>query len=134
MNNPIFDANQKVTKALPAAAATAYSDAIDLRDSAPGVVKMLGKELRVSLPAAPALVEAKTITATLQDSADNSTFAAIPQCATLVQTGAVGNGAAAASRDYALPQSVRRYVRLKLDVLTGGGDNTALSATLEVVQ
>jgi chemotaxis response regulator CheB len=128
----IRDTNLKKTKALPAAAATNYSDSIDLLDSAPGI-KMRNAEIEVALPATPSLVDAKTVTLTLQDSADNSTFAAIPTLATVVATGVSTSGAAAITRLFKLPETARRYIRLKQDVLTAGGDNTAISTTLSVV-
>lgn len=128
----IRDTNLKVTKALPAAAATNYSDAIDLLDSAPGL-KMRNAQIEVALPATPSLVDAKTVTLTLQDSADNSTFTAIPSLSTIVATGASSAGAAAVTRKYKLPEDVRRYIRLKQDVLTAGGDNTAISTSLSVI-
>jgi hypothetical protein len=128
----IRDTNLKKTKALPAAAATNYSDAIDLLDSAPGI-KTRNAEIEVVLPATPSLVDAKTVTLTLQDSADGSSFAAIPTLATIVATGASGAGAGAITRLFKLPETVRRYIRLKQDVLTAGGDNTAISTTLSVV-
>jgi hypothetical protein len=128
----IRDTNLKKTKALPAAAATNYSDSIDLLDSAPGI-KMRNAEIEVALPATPSLVDAKTVTLTLQDSADNSTFAAIPTLATVVATGASSAGAAAVTRLFKLPETARRYIRLKQDVLTAGGDNTAISTTLSVI-
>lgn len=128
----IRDTNLKVTKALPAAAATNYSDAIDLIDSAPGI-KMRAAEIEVALPATPSLVDDKTITLTLQDSADNSTFAAIATLAPIVATGAGGAGAAAITRKFKLPEDVRRYIRLAQTVLTGGGSNVAISTTTSVI-
>lgn len=128
----IRDTNLKVTKALPAAAATNYSDPIDLIDSAPGI-KMRAAEIEVALPATPSLVDAKTITLTLQDSADNSSFAAIDSLATIVATGAGGAGGDAVTRKYKLPENVRRYIRIKQDVLTAGGSNVAISTTLSVI-
>lgn len=128
----IRDTNLKKTKALPAAAATNYSDAIDLLDSAPGI-KTRNAEIEVVLPATPSLVDAKTVTLTLQDSADGSSFAAIPTLAAIVATGASGAGAGAITRLFKLPETVRRYIRLKQDMLTAGGDNTAISTTLSVV-
>jgi hypothetical protein len=128
----IRDTNLKKTKALPAAAATNYGDSIDLLDSAPGI-KLRNAQIEVALPATPSLVDAKTVTLTVQDSADNSTFAAIPTLSTIVATGASGAGAAAITRKFKLPEDARRYIRLKQDVLTAGGDNTAISTTLSVI-
>jgi hypothetical protein len=132
MNRCFKDKNSLVTKALPAAAATNYSDSIDLGSTTPGpLVDQL--DLLLNLPATPSLVDAKTVTLAFQDSADNSSFAAIPELATVVATGAGGVGAAAIERRVKLPPSVRRYVRISQAVLTAGGDNTAISTTLAVV-
>ncbi len=117
------------TKALPAAAASNNSDAIFLGTG----IEIERFEVRVSLPALASLVDAKTVTCTLQDSADGSSFAAIPELATLVVTGAGGVGAAAAVREVRLPSSFRGYIRVNTAVLTAGGDNTAASVTLEVL-
>lgn len=129
---PIRDTNLSVSKALPAAAATNYSDAIDLRDSAPGI-KMRKAEIEVAIQALPSLVDAKTATITLQDSADGTTFADIATLAAITLTGASSAGAAAVTRKYKLPEDVRRYIRLKQAVLTAGGDNTAKSSTMSVI-
>lgn len=122
----IKDAALIVTKALPAAAANNDSASIDLQKVDATFERI---ELEISVPALPALVEAKTVTITIQDSADNTTFAAIAELATLVITGGTGNGAAAASRVVRLPSTTRRYVRFNSAVLTAGGDNTAKSVT-----
>jgi hypothetical protein len=128
----IRDTNLKVTKALPAAAATNTSDSIDLLDKSPGL-KLRNAEIEVALPATPALVDAKTITLAIHDSADNSSFAAIPTLASVVATGASSAGAAAITRKFKLPESARRYIRLSQTVETGGGSNIAVSSTLSVV-
>jgi len=117
-------------KALPAAAATNYSDSIDLgTDPATHGVLLEGK-LEIYLPATPSLVDAKTVTLTLQDSADDSTFTDVTGIATVVATGASSAGAAAITREVPIPSTLRRYVRLKQAVLTAGGDNTAISTRL----
>ena len=117
------------TKALPAAAATAYTDSIEVGTG----IHVKEFEVRLELPALPALVDAKTVTVTLQDSADNTTFADIEELATLVVTGAGGVGCTAATREVRLPSSTEKYIRAKIAVLTAGGDNTAKSLTLSVL-
>jgi hypothetical protein len=125
------DASHKQTKALPAAAASASCTAIDLGPEP----KFVGEqfELELSAPAVPALVDDKTIIYTFEDSADNSSFAAIAELSTLTQLGAGGVGAAAAVRAVRLPSSVRQYVRVTAAVLTAGGNNTAASFSLQLV-
>ncbi|MEN6628163.1 MAG: Bbp16 family capsid cement protein [Sulfuricella sp.] len=121
-----------VAKALPAAAANNDSASIDLGNTTPGVVAD-AIEVEIALPALPDLVEAKTVTCTLQDSANDSSFTAITGLSTFVVTGGTGNGAPAATRVVRLPSSVRRYIRVNTAVLTAGGDNTAKSVTLSLL-
>ena len=123
------DLSFEVSKALPAAAATAYTTALDLGQTA--IQSLESVEFEISIPATPALVDAKTITISVQDSADNSSFAAVDPAITTVITGvATSQGGPAKAVRFRLPSQTRRYVRLKTDVLTAGGDNTAVSVTL----
>ena len=121
------DAAFTKTKALPAAA-TAYTDSLDLGQDKVQSLEQVELEIAV-----PALVEAKTVTVSVQDSADDSTFAAVDPAITTVITGGTGGGAAAKTVRFRLPSQTRRYVRLSLVVLTGGGDNTGVSATLSAL-
>ncbi len=125
------DLNLQVTTALPAANANNNSASIDTAEVNPGRVP--GVELLMSMPATPSLVDAKTITLTLQDSADNATFNNVVDVPAQVVTGAGGVGAAALSYQFKLPIGLRRYVRLNAAVLAAGGDNTAISTTLAFV-
>lgn len=121
----------KVTKALPAAAASATSDTLDLGPN--GGAHLESARLQLELPALPSLVDAKTVTLTVRDSADDSTFADVEGYGSMVVTGAGGAGAAAKTYVLKLHNHVRRYVRIKIDVLTAGGDNTAKSLTASIV-
>lgn len=127
-----LDVNQTKTKVLPAAAAANYTDSIDFGQTTLGPSSS-DIEVLVEIEATPALVDAKTITLTLKDSADNATFTAISTLATVVQTGASSAGAAANSVRFKLPPATRRYLRLDAAVLTAGGDNTAKYYTLKVL-
>ncbi|HPA20469.1 MAG TPA: hypothetical protein PLU30_22145 [Verrucomicrobiae bacterium] len=69
----------------------------------------------------------------LQDSADGAAFADIPELAAFEIAGAVGGGAAAATRVLRLPRTARRYVRASLIVESAGGSNTAVQATLSLL-
>lgn len=131
---PIRDTNLKVTKALPAAAATNYTDGIDLGDASPGLSKLDDFQLEVAVPALASLADSKTYTGTVQDSADGVTYADVAVLTPLVLTGAGGVGAAAKTQLYPLPKDLRRYVRLKNAVQSAGGDNTAASAAFSVVR
>jgi hypothetical protein len=119
--------------ALPAAAATAVTGSVDFGTT---ILGPTGDEIEVEIsrPATPALVDAKTITDVLTDSADNVTFAAIVGGpAAIVSTGAGGVGAPALLKRVRLPSNTRRYVRLESTVLAAGGDNTAVASTMAVL-
>ena len=120
------------SKALPAAAAANATDALDLGAVEPGQM-VNAFDVLVELPATPSLVDAKTVTLQVKDSDDGVTFAAIDTLAPVVVTGAGGVGAAAISKTFKLPPTVRRYLRLDQAVLAAGGDNTAISGSLSLV-
>lgn len=124
------DAELIRTVALPAAGANASTTAIDLGHLPPNEFRF---EIELSLPALPALANTKKAIVTLEDSADGTTFAAVPGFATLEVTGAGGTGAAAASRRVRPPADLRRYLRATVAVQADGGDNTARSFTLALV-
>lgn len=126
--------DQTLTKitALPAAAAATAPAGVDLSVS-PRTGPLDGHaQFRITCPATPALVDAKTITFTVQDSADNSTFTAIPGVATHVTTGASSAGAAAFDVLRHIPKVTRRYVRCIAAVESAGGSNVAVSYTFSV--
>jgi hypothetical protein len=132
MSRTITDASLVVATALPAAAASVTSSSIDLGGA--GIASLEAIELKVDLPILPALVDTKTVTITVLDSADNSSFTAIAGLGTLVATGTETPGTAAAlSRSYKLPSTTRRYVAVSAAVLAAGGDNTAVSYTWQIL-
>ncbi|WP_009960130.1 hypothetical protein [Verrucomicrobium spinosum] len=128
----IRDTQLKVSKVLPAANANNNTDPIDLIADNPGI-NARGYEAEIVVDVLPSLVDTKKVTVTVQDSADGTNFAAIPELATVVLTGAGGVGAAAVTRTVKLPQTVRRYIRLNTAVEAAGGDNTAKSVALSIV-
>ncbi len=126
------DALLITTKALPAAAASNSHDGIALgARTSPNGTFTGDVELEISWPALPALVDAKTVTFTVQDSADNVTFATLGL--THVLTGAGGAGVAAGTKRFRLPRTVKAYVNVLQAVLTAGGDNTAVSTTVSLI-
>lgn len=125
------DANLAKSKALPAANATNYSDAIDLGSASSG--RLEGFEIAVEMPATASLADTKKITQTLQDSADGVTFADVADVPPIVSTGASGAGAAAVERRFKAPIALRQFIRLKQNVEASGGDNTAVISTLSVI-
>lgn len=126
--------DQNLTKvtALPAAAATSNPTGLDIK-AAPVTGPLDGQAMfNIVCPATPSLVDAKTIIFTVEDSADNVTFTAIPGVATHTTTGASGAGAAAFDVFRHIPKTTRRYVRCTAAVLTAGGSNIAVSYTFSV--
>jgi len=125
----IQDAKQSVSQALPAAGATNTSASMDFTQGgeAPETV-----ELEISVPALPSLADAKNATFTVEESDDDTTFAAAPWGPTVTLTGAGGAGAAAKSQRFRAPASAKRYIRLSQTVDAAGGDNTAQSGTLRM--
>jgi len=124
------DAELIRTVALPAAGASASTASIDLSATTQTESHF---EVEVAVPALPNLAEDKTATVTLEDSADDASFAAVAGLAPLEVTGGTGGGASAASLRVRLPNSARRHLRATADVEAAGGDNTAASVTLALI-
>jgi len=131
MGRNVKDAQFITTKALPAAGASNQSTAFDLGTRSGYLPE--GIDAQIILPATPSLVDTKSVTLTVQDSADNASFAAIASIATVVVTGTGGAGASAVTRTFRLPDSTRRYVRVNQAVDGSGGDNTAVSTTFQLL-
>lgn len=133
MSRKIRDELLKVVTALPAAAANNNSAAIDLEQASAFPVNE-GFDVELDIPATPALVEDKTVIYTFEDSADGTTFAAIPELSTVTITGAAAEaGGPAATRVVRLPSSTRRYIRNNAAVLADGGNNTGVSRTMSLL-
>lgn len=118
-----------VTTALPAQNTNSNSASLDLGVAAP---EYAGEhsELVVLVPATTTAT-GQTITVTVQDSADNSSFATVAALATLVLTGA-SNATAATTRRWRLPSNIRRYVRINRAMSATTGDQTAISTTMRI--
>jgi hypothetical protein len=128
----LTDALKTVTKALPAANANHNTPTIDLEQVTGGIIEAIAFE--VSVPATPDLVEAKAITITVQDSADDSSYAAIdPAISTTITGAAAAAGGAAKSVRFRLPPTARRYIQLNLAVAADGGDNTDVDVTFKLL-
>jgi len=125
MNRNIRDADLIITKAIPAQNTNENSSALTLGATFPE-----NAQVEVAIPATPSLANGQTITVALQDSADNASFAAIPELATLVVTGAGGTGGPAATRTVHLPPSARKFIRMNIAASATAGNNTAVSATM----
>ncbi len=131
MSRNITDAELVKSVALAAAGSSSSTASIDLGGA--GVAALEVIDLKMDIPALPALADTKTVSLTVEDSEDNSTFDAVEGLATLVVTGASGNGSAAASRRVKLPPYTRRYVRVKAEVLAAAGDNTGESFSMSIL-
>jgi hypothetical protein len=126
------DALLTVTRALPGSGATVTSTSLDLGQTTADCVNE-SIDVLLTVPAVPSLANAETLTTTFQDSADNSTFAAITGIATFVLTGAGGVGVAASSRRVKLPPATRRYIRASIVGSASSGANTGVTATLQIL-
>jgi len=133
MSHAVADKDLTVTKALPAAAATAYTAAIDLGAVGSRDDFLANMEFEISIPATPSLVEAKTIIVDIQTDNDVAWGSALTIISNIITvTGAAeAAGGAAASARFRVPSDVERYIRAGATVLTAGGDNTAVSFTLK---
>lgn len=123
------DALLSVSKALPAADANNDTDSFNIGATGP---HREGLKLRVDVPVNSVLVADKTVTLTLHDSADDSSFAAVADPGQTIEI--VGaTGFAAATYFFDVPAHARDYIRVNQAVLVGGGDNTATSFTYSLV-
>lgn len=132
MSFAVRDAALSVTKALPSGASAVNSDGIDLGHGTTG--EHLAKcELLIEAPAVTTamLADTATIKYDVADSADNSSFSTIA-ATVLTQTGASSAGAAAASKRFRLPTTVRRYVRVTA-TKSAAGDASSVSMTVSLV-
>ena len=124
----LIDATAQVTRALPAAAANVTSTGIYLGGDGPHKERL---KVKVEMPANTVLVATKLLTITLQDSADNSSFAAASPAQSFVITGDTGFPAQDVYFD--INNSIRSYVAVNFAVETGGGSNISTIATISVV-
>ena len=132
----VLDANFIASHILPASASTVYTASLDLGDAISGLpyatTETINAQIVAPSLASPKLADSGTVTYTLEDSADNSSFAAIVGLSTLVQTGAANAGAAAVTRTVKLPVITRRYIRLNITSATSPGDLSTATATLQL--
>ena len=136
MSLALKDTQLKSTRALPAAAsATVDGAAIDLGHGSFGDF-VAQTEFKLSAPAVDATMAPDTRTFTYSiihsDSADLSSPTVLYP-SVIVQTGAGGVGAAAASHTCRLPVDVKRYVGARIVSGAATGDASSVSATLEAL-
>lgn len=119
-----------VSRALPAQNTNANSTAIDLKQVLPDTLPE-HFEFQISVPATTTAT-GQTITITIQDSADNSTFATVEQLEPLLLTGA-SNATALTTRNFRLPSDVNRHVRVNIAMSATTGDQTAITVGIRLV-
>lgn len=132
----VKDANVKITRALPASTtAVTTASAIDTGASTAIGQQMANNEFKLSAPAVTTaqLPDAKTFTYDVihSDNADLSSSSVLfNDC--IIQTGASGAGAAAATYSLRLPTAAKRYIGFTITPSASGtGDASAATATLE---
>lgn len=121
---------------LPAAGATADSGALDIGvDISNFSDQWRQGRLRVVIPALPNHTDTtKTITVTLQDSADGgNTFAQTVPAVQIQLAGVASTGSALTSVDCPLPPGLRGPFRIEAVVPAGDGNNTAALVTADWV-
>jgi hypothetical protein len=116
------DAALQAKKYLPAANATNYSDSFDLFST--GFVPD-GMVMEVAIPASALHISTNhSFTVTLQDSADNSSFANVSPLTQISVVGVATVGSSAVTKRIRIPDGTRRYVRFAQAVPDGDGDLT----------
>lgn len=117
--------------ALPAANASANTPALDLGGDPTVFGAVLPNlKLQLRIPALPALTDnSKTLTVTVQDSADNSSWATAAGYGNITIAGVTTTGPTASAITLAIHPHTRRYIRFNIAIPTGGGDNTGVTAT-----
>jgi len=125
----------KQTAALAASAGATQTTAFDLGESSRGdlVARM---ELLITAPVLTTtqLPDGKTVTYSVEQSTDNFVSNTVVLAdKLLIQTGASGAGAAAATQRYRPPTNVSRYLRVKATTGAAAGDCSAASLTAELL-
>ena len=120
-------------KTLPSAhSTTVYTASIDLGAVTPFIPGKVEFQLVTPALNTSQLPDTRTVTYTLQDSADDSSFAAVQVLSEATQTGASSAGAAAGTVRFMVPSDVRQYIRVAITTGASTGDCSAASATLTV--
>lgn len=125
----MIDVQTSRSLANPAASANANSSSIDLGPTGGNFIQ--NGQIRIDVPALPNLGNAETLTITIQDSADNSTFASAVGYSTIVITGPASGGSPAQTFRRSIMQGLRRYVRIN-SARSAGGNVTAQSVTFGI--
>lgn len=126
------DQNFTVAKAGPTSAGTEYSSALDC-GATYGVGNLAGKaRLKLEVPTITGLANTKTCIFTIQDSADNSTFADVAAYPSVTVTGD-GTSGPAVDTYFDWRPELRRYIRVKAVLAASPGTITAFTYYLKGV-
>ena len=115
----IRDAAYEATFSFTSSTTTDYSPSLDLGQIVGGDVEHIVAQW--DIPAIASLADNKSVTLTLQDSADNITFADVDPATTTSVTGASSAGNAAKDARFRIPPITRRYIRFKAVVTSSSG-------------
>jgi hypothetical protein len=113
--------DQNFVSTVAIAQAGANTASFDLEQAVGGDIERVVFEL--AAPTAAGITSTKVVTYTLQDSADNSTFAAVDPAISTTQT-ADGSGIAAKTVRFRVPANTRRYVRIAQTMTATAGTVT----------
>lgn len=138
MQNLLKDVLEKGTKTLPpSTSAVALAAFLDTRKVTSSGNQLANVEFKLSAPLVTTaqLPDTKTFTYDIlhSDNADGSSSSILMQDV-IVQTGAGGAGAAAATLRFKIPSDAKRYIGFNVTPSgSGTGDASAASATLEAL-
>jgi len=134
----VYDLTQTTVLALPAGASTTVNGtSIDLGAVANDALAEK-VEVHLSFPALSTTIapDTRTFIFSVEDSADNSSFAVLDPVLSKTYTGAGGSGISAVSASapyqFKLPPGVRRYIRVKCVSGASTTDASALSYTVKL--
>ena len=138
LTRKVYDLSTTTVLALPSAASTTVNGTMIDLGSVPNDVLAENLEVHLSFPALSTTIapDTRTFIFSIEDSADNSTYAALDPVASKTYTGAGGTGISAVSAlapfQFKLPPTVRRYIRVKCVSGASTTDASALSYTVRL--
>lgn len=138
LTRKVYDLSTTTVLALPSAASTTVNGTMIDLGSVPNDVLAENLEVHLSFPALSTTIapDTRTFIFSIEDSADNSTYAALDPVASKTYTGAGSAGisavAATAPFQFKLPPNVKRYIRVKCVSGASTTDASALSYTVRL--